>query len=195
MKLDDLRKLGLKRVGKWTIKNDKISSSPINQSRNSNEENYKAIPIIRKIPDEKAQEEIKNGSLALEHIKNIKEKKSDVLYAFVINDKIKYIGKTKSSISRLSGYSYHKEGQQTNRRCNKKIGENLEHGVDIWACAIPKKIYEGFDLSIVAGLEDGLIKILKEQDKEQNKNKEPNYRQYCWNWTCKEIEKDQKQNS
>lgn len=102
-----------------------------------------------------------NGKIAYDLLKDFENKK-DVLYAFVVNEEVKYVGKTTQTLKdRLGGYRNFGPTQQTNKRNNKNIKKALSKGdrVDIYVFVGDDKKFEeykGFKLSLAAGLEDGI---------------------------------------
>lgn len=88
-----------------------------------------------------------------------------LLYCFIANKEIKYIGKTTTTLfNRLRGYQRPGSSQRTNLRVNKKINSLLQKGecVDIYVLPDSGLLkYGDFQLSIAAGLEDILISELK----------------------------------
>ena len=88
----------------------------------------------------------------------------NVLYAFVSNDEVKYIGKTARALEkRLYGYKYPGPTQSTNIKNNAHIKNILEAGepVDIWVLADDGHLsFGGYRISLAAGLEDSLISNL-----------------------------------
>jgi hypothetical protein len=100
-------------------------------------------------------DEHKKGSLGIDN----------ALYAFALDNEIKYIGKTCKSIQkRFVGYVNPSNTQTTNIKCHKEIQSLLTEGktVEIWVFApnIPFQIL-GFDVNLAAGLEDSLIREFK----------------------------------
>ena len=85
----------------------------------------------------------------------------NVLYGFVSNDEVKYIGKTASTLEkRLYGYKYPGPTQSTNIKNNTNIKNILEAGeaVDIWVLPDNGLLsFGGYRISLAAGLEDSLI--------------------------------------
>ena len=85
----------------------------------------------------------------------------NVLYGFVSNDEVKYIGKTASTLEkRLYGYKYPGPTQSTNIKNNANIKNILEAGeaVDIWVLPDNGLLsFGGYRISLAAGLEDSLI--------------------------------------
>jgi len=92
-------------------------------------------------------------------------KESKVLYCFVSNGIVFYIGKaTQSLISRMKGYQNPGPTQRTNIRVNKNIIQLLEGGlpIDIYVLTdLGLLKYGGFTVSLAGGLEDALINALK----------------------------------
>lgn len=92
--------------------------------------------------------------------------KSNILYAFIVQQNVKYIGKSTLELSkRMNGYKNPGLSQSTNIKINSKIKEYLQNGVGVEIYAfIPKSIelfYEGILVSIAAGLEDNLLTCIK----------------------------------
>jgi len=93
--------------------------------------------------------------------------KKDVLYAFVCDNKVLYIGKTRRTIKeRLYNYIKSKESsrQSTNIKCLTGIKGLLSHQdgcVEILLFYVDKQLqklqFGGFPISIASGLEDILI--------------------------------------
>lgn len=88
----------------------------------------------------------------------------NILYAFVVNGEVKYVGKTVSQLSaRMSGYRNPGPTQSTNINNNRRIHELLASGSAVEIFALPDKgllSYGGFHLNIAAGLEDDIIRVL-----------------------------------
>jgi hypothetical protein len=86
---------------------------------------------------------------------------SNVLYAFVANEDVKYIGKTtKSARTRFIGYRTPSERQITNWKCNRAINEILAQNgeVRIYIFAPDSQLrYGEFSINLAAGLEDALV--------------------------------------
>ena len=85
----------------------------------------------------------------------------NILYAFVIDNEIKYIGKSIKTISqRLNGYRRPNISQRTNFRLNNLIIEKLreEKEVEIYLFEDNAELnYKGKKINLSAGLEDNLI--------------------------------------
>lgn len=88
-----------------------------------------------------------------------------VLYAFISNDDVMYIGKTTRALeNRLCGYKYPGPTQSTNIKNNSNIRETLFNGgdVEIWALADRGQLQVGeFKVNMAAGLEDDLINKIR----------------------------------
>jgi hypothetical protein len=92
----------------------------------------------------------------------------NVLYAFVVDGKLAYVGKTTQSlIKRMQGYrspaSTAERGGSTNIKNNRNIITALSFGaaVDIYALhALPTQAHGEFSVNLFAGLEDSLINVL-----------------------------------
>lgn len=96
-------------------------------------------------------------------LRDIKDQ-SDVLYSFVVDNNIKYIGKTTNPLlKRMKWYEKPGASQSTNIRNNSNIKIALEskQKVEIFCFkgAFSLK-YEGYKVNLAAGLEDSLIKNL-----------------------------------
>jgi hypothetical protein len=85
----------------------------------------------------------------------------NILYSFISNGEIKYIGKSIQTLeSRLYGYQNPGSSQSTNIRVNKLLVEQLQKGypVDIFILNDNGLLnFGGFNINIAAGLEDSLI--------------------------------------
>ena len=89
---------------------------------------------------------------------------NNVLYAFICDSELLYIGETTKGLShRLRQYKNAHESQRTNLNIKRKIKDLLDDGktVDIYAFFDDKKYqYGGFRLNLAAGLEDNMISEL-----------------------------------
>jgi hypothetical protein len=92
-------------------------------------------------------------------------KEKNVLYCYVSNDQVLYIGKTTRSLeTRLKGYQKPGPTQRTNIRVNVKILHHLGRGLPIDIYILPDSgllKYGDFNISIAGGLEDTLINEFK----------------------------------
>ncbi len=90
---------------------------------------------------------------------------TNVLYAFVSDGEVRYIGKTTRTLpKRMQGYQNPGSSQSTNIRNNTeiKILLALKKNVDIYALPDMGLLrYGEFSINLAAGLEDGLIGTLK----------------------------------
>jgi len=90
---------------------------------------------------------------------------TNVLYAFIMDDEVVYIGKTIQKLKqRLRGYATPGPTQSTNIKGNRLITEALNGGrcVDIFALPDTGLLtFGGFHLNLSAGLEDSLVSTLK----------------------------------
>ncbi len=88
----------------------------------------------------------------------------NVLYAFVDNAEVLYVGKTTGTLeSRMGGYLRPHASQRTNMRNNLALLQLLRHyrAIDIYAWADPgMHRIGGFHLNYAAGLEDSIIRTL-----------------------------------
>ena len=87
------------------------------------------------------------------------------LYAFCIDEQIKYIGKTISTLrSRFSGYRNPGKTTATNHRCNTEISKALQVGKTVRILVLPNRtplMWGRFPINVAAGLEDALIDALQ----------------------------------
>jgi hypothetical protein len=88
----------------------------------------------------------------------------NVLYAFVVDDGLMYVGKTVDTLrKRMYGYKNPGATQSTNIRNNAKIRESLAQGRRVEILALPDNgllHYGGFHVNLAAGLEDSLVRDL-----------------------------------
>ena len=88
----------------------------------------------------------------------------NVLYAFISQDNVMYIGKTVQTLKqRMGGYKNPALTQSTNIKGNKLISEILLSNYPVAIYALPDNgllFYGGFHINLAAGLEDNLIKAL-----------------------------------
>jgi len=102
--------------------------------------------------------EEENIKYALDSMMNSK----NVLYAFICNGEVKYIGKTVQKLkNRMNGYKNPGKSQVTNIKNNKNIFESLkkDEAIDIFALSDNGLMhYGGFHINLAAGLEDDLIR-------------------------------------
>lgn len=89
----------------------------------------------------------------------------NVLYAFVVEGAIKYIGKTTQPLKkRMSGYQNPGPTQKTNIKNRINIFEQLKKGYFVDILVLPDNgllRYGGFHINLAAGLEDSLISQLR----------------------------------
>ena len=106
---------------------------------------------------------LENNELNFKLLSNNSNK--NVLYSFVSNGEIKYIGKTVKKISqRLYGYKKPSVSQKTNFRVNKLIFDTLKEKTEIEIYLFIDNAqlkYRNFQINLAAGLEDTLIAELK----------------------------------
>jgi hypothetical protein len=88
----------------------------------------------------------------------------NVLYAFVVDDELMYLGKTVQSLrTRMAGYKTPGPTQSTNVRNNLKIRKILAQGKRVQILVLPDNgllHYGGFHVNLAAGLEDSLVRKL-----------------------------------
>lgn len=90
---------------------------------------------------------------------------SNVLYAFISEGSVLYVGKTVRTLKdRMYGYQNPGPTQSTNIKGNKFIYEVLVGGGNVEVHALPDNgllYYGGFHVNLAAGLEDSLVANLK----------------------------------
>ncbi|HOY29467.1 MAG TPA: GIY-YIG nuclease family protein [Flavobacteriales bacterium] len=90
--------------------------------------------------------------------------RDDVLYAFVIEESVKYVGITSKRLSeRMGQYAKPYATQSTNIRLKEFIRDSLKSGIEVSVYALPSSlpIHVGeFPLNIAAGIEYSLIERL-----------------------------------
>jgi hypothetical protein len=88
----------------------------------------------------------------------------NVLYAFVVNEALMYVGKTIQSLrARMAGYKTPGPTQSTNIKNNGHIREALAEGKGVEIHVLPDNgllHYGGFHVNLAAGLEDSLVREL-----------------------------------
>jgi hypothetical protein len=89
----------------------------------------------------------------------------NILYAFVVDDVVMYIGKTVQSFrARMQGYRTPGATQLTNVRNHKNIRNALGSGQRVAIYVLPDNgllKYGGFHVNLAAGLEDALVRELQ----------------------------------
>ncbi|MDR2447553.1 MAG: GIY-YIG nuclease family protein [Treponema sp.] len=90
---------------------------------------------------------------------------SNVLYAFIVNDSIKYVGKSTNTLKqRMQQYKTPGPSQSTNIENNANIKKELETGksVEIYAFVDSALLsYGAFRINLAEGLETSIIEDLK----------------------------------
>ncbi|HVZ46272.1 MAG TPA: GIY-YIG nuclease family protein [Ramlibacter sp.] len=90
--------------------------------------------------------------------------RKNILYAFVVDGSVKYVGKTVQPLSaRMTGYKRPASTQSTNLRNNALIREQLDAGASVEIFALPDTglmHYGAFHLNLAAGLEDDIICVV-----------------------------------
>ncbi|WP_207215824.1 GIY-YIG nuclease family protein [Pseudolysobacter antarcticus] len=103
---------------------------------------------------------LENDALKFELTRHSTQK--NILYAFVCDGQVKYVGKTIRTLAmRMYGYKNPGITQTTNIKNNRRIRESLLIGVAIDIFALPDNglmHYGQFHLNLAAALEDDLIK-------------------------------------
>ena len=89
----------------------------------------------------------------------------NVLYAFVIEDAVMYIGKTVTTLkTRMQGYRLPSSTQSTNIRNNRTLRQVIESGKLVTIYVLPDNgllHYGGFHVNLAAGLEDSLVRDMR----------------------------------
>ena len=92
-------------------------------------------------------------------------KAQNILYAFVSDRTVLYIGKTVRPLrQRMYGYRRPHSTQSTNIKGNRLILEALSSGLSVAIYALPDNgllYYGGFHVNLAAGLEDSLVNAIK----------------------------------
>lgn len=93
------------------------------------------------------------------------QKETNILYAFVVDDEVAYIGKSVQSLfKRMYLYKNCGPSQHTNIRNHASIKDCLEQGKTVRIYAFIQQVpmeYKGIPINLAAGLEDNLIALLK----------------------------------
>jgi hypothetical protein len=104
-----------------------------------------------------------DGELSLELLRHGSQR--NILYAFVSDGEVKYVGKTVQILAkRLYGYKNPGASQSTNIKNNSRIKELLNTGAAVDILALPDNgllHYGQFHVNLAAGLEDNIIAVLK----------------------------------
>ena len=92
-------------------------------------------------------------------------KERDILYAFVVDGDVKYLGKSVQELYRRI-YPYKNCGptQRTNIRIREKLRTCLKNGSQVLIYAFVQKIplmYQDISINLAAGLEDNLIAAIR----------------------------------
>lgn len=89
----------------------------------------------------------------------------NVLYAFISDEKVMYIGKTTQPLKkRMYGYQNPGPTQSTNIKANAFITQMVLTGKQVEIHALPDNgllHYGGFHVNLAAGLEDSIVSTLK----------------------------------
>jgi len=105
---------------------------------------------------------LENNKLKLELTRHSTQK--NILYAFVCDGQIKYVGKTTQTLAaRMSGYKNPGQTQTTNINNNRRIKEHLANGAAVEVFALPDSgllHYGQFHLNLAAALEDDIIRVI-----------------------------------
>jgi len=92
-------------------------------------------------------------------------KEANILYSFVVNGEVKYIGKSVLTLhKRMYFYKQGGGSQKTNIRNRAAINACLEEGQQVKIYVLVPDLqmnYKGMPINVAAGLEDNLISLLK----------------------------------
>lgn len=105
---------------------------------------------------------LENGKLKCELTRHSSQK--NILYAFVCDGQVKYVGKTIRALAvRMTGYKTPGKTQTTNINNHRRIRELLGEDVAVEIFALPDTgllHYGQFHLNLAAALEDDIIRII-----------------------------------
>jgi hypothetical protein len=105
---------------------------------------------------------LENGTLSFELVRHSSQR--NVLYAFVCDGQVKYVGKTVRSLAtRMAGYKSPGPTQSTNIRNHARIMQVLAAGAAVEILVLPDNgllHYGQFHVNLAAGLEDDIIGVL-----------------------------------
>lgn len=105
---------------------------------------------------------LENDKLKCELTRHSTQK--NILYAFVCDGQVKYVGKTVRALAiRMSGYRTPGKTQTTNINNHRRIKELLSLGVAVEILALPDTgllHYGQFHLNLAAALEDAIIRVI-----------------------------------
>jgi hypothetical protein len=89
----------------------------------------------------------------------------NILYAFVVDGELMYVGKTVQPLAtRMAGYRNPAPSQTTNVRNNARVKQALASGAVVEIFALPDTglhRYGDFHLNLAAGLEDDIIRVMR----------------------------------
>jgi hypothetical protein len=105
---------------------------------------------------------LENGKVKANLLESIGDPDSQhVLYAFIVDREVVYIGKTIRGLgSRMQNYCTPHKTQLTNTRNNVSIRDAINSGKHVKIYALPDNgllHYGGFHVNLAAGLEDALV--------------------------------------
>lgn len=103
-----------------------------------------------------------SGNLRLELTRHSTQ--VNILYAFICDGDVMYVGKTKRTLAaRMMNYKNPSTGQGTNKKNNKNIRAFLNGGSSVEILALPDNgllHYGKFHLNLAAALEDDIIRVI-----------------------------------
>ena len=96
---------------------------------------------------------------------NQHQSERDILYAFVVDGEVKYLGKSTQTLhKRIYLYKNCNPSQRTNIRVREKLRACLKNGSQVLIYAFVQKIplmYQDIPINLAAGLEDNLIATIR----------------------------------
>jgi len=96
---------------------------------------------------------------------NQHQSERDILYAFVVDGEVKYLGKSTQTLhKRIYLYKNCNPSQRTNIRVREKLRACLKNGSQVLIYAFVQKMplmYQDIPINLAAGLEDNLIASIK----------------------------------
>ena len=105
---------------------------------------------------------LENDKLKCELTRHSTQK--NILYAFVCDGQVKYVGKTTRALAiRMSGYKTPEKTQTTNINNHRRIKEFLSDDVAVEILTLPDSgllHYGQFHLNLAAALEDAIIRVI-----------------------------------
>jgi hypothetical protein len=105
---------------------------------------------------------VESGNLLCDLVRHAEQ--ANILYAFILDGEIAYVGKTTRPLAvRMAGYRKPAETQRTNQRNHKSIVDAISRGSTVDILALPDSglmHYGQFHMNLAAALEDDIIRKL-----------------------------------